>query len=135
MDWIKVTCAIIRIENKVLAVQRSEKMNLPLKWEFPGGKMEADESEEDCILREIKEELNLKIRIRKRLTPTKFSYPNINIELLPFFADYISGELILIEHKQHVLLEIKDLMSLDWAEADIPVVMELIKFSEDNIDF
>lgn len=135
MDWIKVTCAIIRIENKVLAVQRSEKMNLPLKWEFPGGKMEADESEEDCILREIKEELNLKIRIRKRLTPTKFSYPNINIELLPFFADYISGELILLEHKQHVLLEIKDLMSLDWAEADIPVVMELIKFSEDNIDF
>ena len=58
MDLIKVTCAIILFDQKILVVQRSEDMMLPLKWEFPGGKIEKEESEENCIIREIKEELN-----------------------------------------------------------------------------
>lgn len=48
-EAIKVACAIIEMDGKVLAVQRSESMSLPLKWEFPGGKLENDESEEECI--------------------------------------------------------------------------------------
>jgi 8-oxo-dGTP diphosphatase len=68
MNAIKVTCAIILIGEKVLAVQRSETMSLPLKWEFPGGKIEPNESEKDCIKREIKEELDIEIGIIKRLT-------------------------------------------------------------------
>jgi 8-oxo-dGTP diphosphatase len=62
---IRVTCAIIEFAGKVLVVQRSKKMNLPLKWEFPGGKIEEGELEEECIVREIKEELNLDIEISK----------------------------------------------------------------------
>jgi 8-oxo-dGTP diphosphatase len=65
MNRIKVTCAIIEKESDVLVVQRSEKMSLPLKWEFPGGKIENGESEEGCIVREIKEELNLDIDVSK----------------------------------------------------------------------
>lgn len=127
MDWVKVTCAIIHIENKILAVQRSERMNLPLKWEFPGGKIESGESEEECIIREIKEELNIKVQIVKQLTSVRYSYPNINIQLIPFKVNYISGKIILHEHKQYSLLEVKDLMTLDWAEADIPIVKELMR--------
>ena len=52
---ISVTCAIIEYEEGTLVVQRSEKMKLPLKWEFPGGKLEAHESEKECIQREIQE--------------------------------------------------------------------------------
>ncbi len=58
---LNVTCAIILFQNKILVTQRSESMKLPLKWEFPGGKLEPGESEEACIIREIKEELNLNI--------------------------------------------------------------------------
>ena len=61
MKTIDVTCAIISFNNKILVVQRSENMKLPLKWEFPGGKIENGESEKECIKREIKEKLNIKI--------------------------------------------------------------------------
>ena len=61
-------------------------MKLPLKWEFPGGKIEPHETEEECIKREIKEELNIEISLLKRLTPTSFDYPKISIELIPFFS-------------------------------------------------
>ena len=126
MKLIDVTCAIITINGKTLAVQRSEKMKLPLKWEFPGGKIEAGESEEECIKREIREELNIEIEILKRLSPSSFDYGDFSIRLIPFLADYVSGEIILKEHSQCLLLENDELRNLDWAEADIAIVNEFI---------
>lgn len=123
---IKVMCAIINFDDKVVAVQRSEQMHLPLKWEFPGGKIEPNESEEDCLKRELKEELNIDVLLKKRLTPSIFHYPNISIELIPFTADYIGGDIILKEHRMIQFLEIDELMNLDWAEADIPIVKEYL---------
>ena len=79
---IKVVCAIININNKILAVQRSQTMNQPLKWEFPGGKIEPGESFEDCIKREIKEELNIEIVLLKRLSTINHDYPNFSIQLI-----------------------------------------------------
>jgi 8-oxo-dGTP diphosphatase len=58
---IIVICAIIEYDAGVLVVQRSPSMKLPLKWEFPGGKLEDGETEEQCIIREIKEELDIVI--------------------------------------------------------------------------
>lgn len=101
-------------------------MKLPLKWEFAGGKIEAGESEEDCIKREVLEELNIHIEVKKRLTPVTHAYSNFKIELIPFFADYLSGELKLKEHTEYVLADKKELLLLDWAEADIPIVEELL---------
>ena len=60
---IEVTCSIIEHNNKILVTQRSEKMALPLKWEFPGGKIEKDETAEACLIREILEELHINIKI------------------------------------------------------------------------
>jgi 8-oxo-dGTP diphosphatase len=124
---MKVICAAIVINDKFLVVQRSEKMSLPLKWEFPGGKIEANETEEECIIREIKEELNIEINPTKRLTPSKYDYPNISIELIPYLANYKSGRLILKEHLQYKLLSKEELRNLEWAEADLPIVNEIIK--------
>lgn len=122
-----VTCAIIEDKNRVLVVQRSKDMDLPLKWEFPGGKIEKGESEQDCLKREIKEELNLEIAILKRLSPTSYTYPNVSIELIPFIAKQIGGELKLNEHSDYKYCHKEELLNLDWAEADVPIVKEYLK--------
>jgi 8-oxo-dGTP diphosphatase len=122
---ISVVCAIIICKEKVLAVQRGQEMSLPLKWEFPGGKIEQNETEEACIKREIREELNIEILLLKKLSTSYYDYPNISIELIPFVAQYISGEIILKEHQSYQLLTLAELDSLDWAEADLPIVKEL----------
>ncbi len=127
MQQIKVTCAIILFNRRILVVQRSENMKLPLKWEFPGGKIENGEEEEDCIRREIKEELNIIIDLITRLSPSHYDYPTFSIELIPFVANYFDGEIKLAEHKQYLLLEKEDLAKLDWAEADIPILNEFLK--------
>ena len=126
MKTISVTCAIIQFNDKVLAVQRSETMKLPLKWEFAGGKIEVGETEIDCIKREIFEELNINIQVNKRLTPVIHEYPDFKIELIPFITEYRSGELKLSEHSDFVIANKKELLNLDWAEADLPVLKEFL---------
>lgn len=124
---INVTCAIITINHKILVTQRSEKMKLPLKWEFPGGKLELNEEETDCIKREIREEINIDIEIEGKLSNSIFDYGTFTINLIPFLANYISGEIKLSEHKAYKLVSKSELRNLDWAEADIPIVEELLK--------
>lgn len=124
---INVTCAIIYFNDKILVTQRSKKMQLPLKWEFPGGKLEKNESEIECIKREIKEEININIDILKKLSNSVYDYGTFKINLIPFIANYISGEIILSEHRDYQLIEKSKLTDLDWAEADLPIVNELLK--------
>ncbi len=124
---IKVTCAIIKIEDKILVTQRSEKMKLPLKWEFPGGKLEEDENEIECVKREIKEEINIEIEVVKKLSNSVYDYGTFKIDLMPFIAKYISGEILLTEHKDYKLIDKSELLKLDWAEADLPIVVEFLK--------
>jgi 8-oxo-dGTP diphosphatase len=124
---VNVTCAIILFGNKILVAQRSEKMKLPLKWEFPGGKVEQNENNEECIVREIREEINIEIEIVKKLTNSIYDYGTFKINLIPFIANYISGAIKLVEHKDYRLLDKSELMNLDWAAADLPIVEELIK--------
>jgi len=124
--FFRVTCAIIKWKEKILVVQRSPKMTLPLKWEFPGGKIEIGEREEECIIREIKEELNLDIEVSLRLRHSIFHYPDYSIELIPFLAKQIGGQIVLNEHANYKYLDKNDLLNLDWAEADIPIVKEYL---------
>lgn len=119
---LRVTCAIIEMNEKVLVVQRSATMDLPLKWEFPGGKIEKGEREEECIVREIREELNLEIDILKKLPSILFDYSEKTIELIPFVVKRVNGKVNLNEHADFKLLAKDELLNLDWAEADIPIV-------------
>jgi 8-oxo-dGTP diphosphatase len=124
---INVTCAIILFNQKILVAQRSEKMKLPLKWEFPGGKLEDGESEVNCIKREIKEEINIEIEILKKLSNSIYDYGTFKINLIPFISNYVTGEIILSEHKDYKILNKSELLNLDWAEADLPIVEEFLK--------
>lgn len=124
---IEVTCAIIEHNNKILVTQRSEKMSLPLKWEFPGGKIEKDETAEACLIREIFEELNVDIKIKRRLTSNTHQYSETKtIKLIPFICELIGGEIKLIEHANFLWLNKNELVNLDWAGADVPILNEYL---------
>jgi len=127
MKKLDVTCAIISLNDKILVVQRGKNMTLPFKWEFPGGKIEKGETEQECIIREIKEELNIEIQVTSRLSPSIYDYPGFRIRLIPFTANYVSGEIRLMEHNQFRFLKKDELKDLDWSEADFPILKEFLK--------
>lgn len=120
---IRVVCAIIENEEgKVLVCQRSESMAHPLKWEFPGGKIQKDESEVNAIKREIEEELKLKIRTKFALDPVPHDYGNKQVVLVPYVCFVVSGVVELVEHAAAKWVEPRDLGELDWVGADVGVV-------------
>ena len=123
---LHVTCAILEHDNKILICQRSKRMKLPLKWEFPGGKVESGESKEDCLRREIREELGLAIEIESALTSVEHHYPDFSLCLYPFACKWIGGSLAIAEHAQAIWVDKSELQGYDWAEADVPVVRELL---------
>lgn len=127
MERIEVVCAIIQSEGRTLAVQRSDKMSHPLKWEFPGGKIERGETEQESLIRELKEELDIVIDPLERLRSSTHRYPKFEIELIPYLSTHISGEIKLTEHKEYRWFSDKELRLLDWAEADIPILNEYLE--------
>lgn len=124
---LAVTCALIIKDGLLLAVQRGPEMKMPLKWEFPGGKIENGESEQSCLAREIKEELRLEIEVGDKLAEVVHDYPEFTIRLIPFMAQIQSGELNLTEHQDYRWLKKEELLDLDWAEADLPIVRDFLK--------
>ncbi len=123
-----ILAIIIKNEN-ILCAQRSEKMKHPLKWEFPGGKVEVGESLEHCLKREIQEELNISIQVGKALPANHHNYEGgIRIILYPFLCSILSGEIHPKEHKELRWLPVNRLKELDWVEADLPIVAEVIRF-------
>jgi 8-oxo-dGTP diphosphatase len=126
MKIIPVTCAIIFYQGKVLAAQRSESMDLAGKWEFPGGKIENGENPEECLVREIAEELAVKIKIIQSLSPCEHSYSTGKIiRLIPFVALLETFDFHLLEHAELAWLGEKELFSVDWAAADVPIVHQI----------
>mgnify|MGYP000961151768 FL=1 len=98
------------------------------KWEFPGGKIRTGESREDGLLREIMEELAIAVSIRRALQPYTHDYGDVTVTLYPFVCVIKEGEPVCREHSAIVWLDPKDLPSLDWAEADIPVVRAYLDY-------
>lgn len=125
---IDVTCALIRNEeDEILVVQRGEKTDHPFKWEFPGGKVKCGESEEECIIREIKEELSMDIVICKRLTDVEYDYGIKKIRLIPFVCDTLDELPFLAEHIAYKWVKVDDLLSVDFSEADVFVAGDYLK--------
>lgn len=126
MKVIPVTCAIIIHQNKILVAKRSSKMSQSGLWEFPGGKVENNESKEECLIREIKEELGLEIIVKAKLNSSTFEYsPEKVIQLFPFICLWKSGDLKLLEHEKVIWIAIEELENLNLAPADIPICKEL----------
>ena len=119
---IEVTCAIIRNdESQVLIVQRPGGSDHPGKWEFPGGKVNEGETLEECIIREVEEELSMEIVICNTLKPVEHDYGFKKIRLIPFICDTLLDLPVLKEHSDYRWIRPDELGGIDFAEADIPV--------------
>jgi 8-oxo-dGTP diphosphatase len=124
---IDVTCAIIRNEdNEVLIVQRGEQTDHPFKWEFPGGKTTGSESNEECIIREISEELSIDIVIFGHLNPVEYNYGHKQIRLIPFICDTLEELPLLSEHLAFKWIPAEDLVNVDFSEADVLVAEQYL---------
>jgi len=129
---LHVACAIIELEGLVLAAQRSATMTLPLKWEFPGGKIEAGETAEECLIRELREELGVSVFIGSALSPATHCYSDFTVTLYPFTCRLTGGTVTMYEHHALKWVEPQQMSGLDWAAADLPVIREYMNITSEN---
>jgi 8-oxo-dGTP diphosphatase len=123
---LEVVCAIITRKDDVLAAKRHPGGPAGGKWEFPGGKIKVNETPEQAIQREIKEELGVTIKPIERLEINHHTYPEFKISLLPITCDITKGEPVAIEHAEIRWIATEKLLDLDWAEADEPIVRQYL---------
>lgn len=129
MKNILVVAALIKKDNNVLIARRSTgDENVLGKWEFPGGKVEPNETEEHAIEREIKEEFELDIKANKYITNNVCEYPTKTVDLRLYECEYISGEFKLHDHSEYKWVNINELLNYDLAPADIPLAKYLKEF-------
>ena len=123
----QVTAAVIEKHGKILIAQRKKGDALAGKWEFPGGKLEAGETPEFCLQRELMEEFGVVTRIGAFICSSKFEYKHLPIELLVYRARHVAGEFKLNEHDQLAWVDLAELKDYDFSSADIPVVELLLR--------
>ncbi|PAD23083.1 (deoxy)nucleoside triphosphate pyrophosphohydrolase [Terribacillus saccharophilus] len=119
---IYVVGAVIKRDNKILCAQRGTEKSLPLKWEFPGGKIEKEETPQEALKREITEEMQCSISIGEAVEDTTYEYDFGVVNLKTYYCDLVEGEPTLTEHVAIKWLAPEELSSLDWAPADIPAI-------------
>jgi len=123
---ITVVAALIKKGDQFLIAQRI-KGSLEGKWEFPGGKVELNETEQQAVVREIKEEFNVDIIAKEFIANNICEYPERTIDLRLYMCEYVAGEFLLLDHKQYAFVGLEDMLDYDLAPADIPLVKTLIK--------
>ena len=119
---ITVVAALIKKNNKYLIARRSTgSLEVLGKWEFPGGKVEKDETEEHAIEREIKEEFEMDIKAVKYLTNNICEYPSKTIDLRLYECKYLSGDFHLHDHSEYKFVNKNEIINYDLCPADIPL--------------
>lgn len=129
MDTIKVVCAVIFNENKVLLCKRKKGKHLEGFWEFPGGKVKTHESNKNALLREIREELNLEVQILGHYTSSTHMYEDFCIKLIAYLC-YFNHHNIPIKSQDHDEIKWTNLLEISHhklAPADIPIARKLEK--------
>ncbi len=129
MKHLNVVAAIIFYENQILAVQRGKTKfeYTSYKYEFPGGKVEAQETEIEALKREIQEELKIDIIVKEKFLTVNHKYTDFEITMHSYICNVKTSDLTLTEHIAYKWLLKTELNTLDWAKADIPIVEKLVK--------
>lgn len=128
MKTIEVVASIIIENDKILCVQRGDNKRkyIAYKYEFPGGKVEENETREEALIREIQEELNVTVDITQEFLTVDHTYPDFRLVMHSYICSCENTDIQLSEHIDFKWLDKSELMTLDWAGADIPIVKELL---------
>lgn len=125
---VEVVCGIIGDgEGRYLACKRPQGKHLGGLWEFPGGKVDAGETPQIALARELMEELGIKVEVGDALEAVIWNYERGPIRLQPYFCRILEGEPAAIEHEQLLWCAAEDFAALLWADADLPVLEQLRK--------
>lgn len=129
MKTIRVVAAVIKSRNQsgepiIFATQRGYG-DFKGGWEFPGGKIEAGETPEQALKREIEEELDTRIEVYDLIDTVEYDYPNFHLSMDCFWCEVVSGDLILKEHEAAKWLTREDLDSVEWLPADISLISKI----------
>ena len=124
MKTIRVVAAVIRNRNRVFATQRGYG-DYKDWWEFPGGKIEEGETPEQALIREIKEELDVDIKVGDIITTVEYDYPEFHLSMDCFWANVVSGQLTLLEHEAARWVSLKKLETVEWLPAD-KIIVDMI---------
>lgn len=131
MKHLEVVAGIIIYQDKVLCMQRNvgKYDYISYKYEFPGGKIEEGESKAEALMRELREEMELEVNLSDKdffITVTH-EYPDFSITMHSFVCKTDTMKFVRKEHINHQWLNVEELQSLDWAEADKPIVEKILK--------
>ena len=126
---IEVVAGIIEYEGKILCMQRDQgKFDyVSFKWEFPGGKIEVGETNEQAFNRELQEEMELAVDIIEHFSDVEYEYPDFIVKMYCYKCNAHTSKFKLNVHKDYKWLDKKDLLSIDWAPADLPIVKKLLE--------
>jgi 8-oxo-dGTP diphosphatase len=129
MKHFTVVAAIIINDGKILCMQRkaSKYDYISFKYEFPGGKVEIGEGEEAALLREIREELDMPIEINRAFLKVNHQYPDFHLTMYSYLCSTSVKVPQLKEHVAYRWLSHHELLILDWAAADVPIVAKLLQ--------
>lgn len=122
MKEIKVVCGNIYHQNKIFIARRKEGKGFAGKWEFPGGKVEDGESEQDALKRELLEELGMKVTVGVNLGSNTHQYQTFAVRLIAYTCDFIEASYIMTDHDEYKWVETKNLNEFDFTDADIPLI-------------
>ncbi|MBT0094272.1 (deoxy)nucleoside triphosphate pyrophosphohydrolase [Vibrio alginolyticus] len=127
MATIKVTCGIIfNDEDKVFLCRRKPEKSMGGYWEFPGGKVEEGESYEECLKRELFEELDMDVRVNDHFITVQHDYGTFEIELIAFICHFQTSSFVLMDHDRYGWVKISNLLDKELAPADVPIWNSLI---------
>lgn len=121
---VKVVAAIIRDGNRIFATQRGYG-DFKGGWEFPGGKIEPGETSQEALMREIKEELETDITVGELIDTIEYDYPTFHLSMDCFWAEIVSGDLVLTEHEAAKWLRKDELDTVEWLPADITLIEKI----------
>ena len=126
MKKIKVLCGLIFNTKDELLITRRLGGEFSGKWEFPGGKLEENESEQDCLIREIKEELDIDIIVNSFFMRNEHTYPEFSVELISYLSTFIGGNIKLVDHDKYEWVETSRLKEFDFLDGDIPIINNIV---------
>jgi 8-oxo-dGTP diphosphatase len=121
----EVTAAILIKDDKILIARRKDSDRQGGKWEFPGGKIRADETPEQCLAREMREEFDIEVSVGEFFGESNYHYEHGTITLFAYLATWIDGKFSLNAHTDCRWVNPLELANFDFAEADIPFVDKL----------